>query len=71
MVGWGAPTRQVRNDWLALLLEPPEKVCTPTTEQWRAASAHTPHSARRRANTSWRARPAPTEHGHHGAGPRR
>jgi hypothetical protein len=42
MVGWEAPTRQVRDDWLALLLEPPEKVCTPTTEQWESGvCAHT------------------------------
>ncbi|KAA0114152.1 YciI family protein [Mycolicibacterium sp. P9-22] len=42
MVGWEAPTRQVRNDWLALLLEPPEKVCAPTTEQWESGvCAHT------------------------------
>ena len=41
MVGWRPPTRKLGNDWLALLLEPPEKACPPGTEEWESgACAH-------------------------------
>lgn len=36
MVGWSPPTREVGRDWLALLLEPPEKACPPDTEEWKS-----------------------------------
>lgn len=34
MVGWNPPTRALGSDWLALLLEPPEKACPPGTDEW-------------------------------------
>jgi hypothetical protein len=41
MVHWMAPEQQVGSDWLALLLEPPEKVNTPGTEEWdRVVAQH-------------------------------
>ena len=36
MVGWNAPAEPLSSDWLALLLEPPEKVYTPGTKEWEA-----------------------------------
>lgn len=36
MVGWNAPTGPVGDDWLALLLEPPENVCPPTSEEFES-----------------------------------
>jgi hypothetical protein len=38
MVAWNAPTQEVGADWLALLLEPPEDIQTPTAEQLDAAT---------------------------------
>jgi hypothetical protein len=41
MVHWMAPEQQVGSDWLALLLEPPEKVNTPGSEEWdRVVAQH-------------------------------
>lgn len=34
IVHWKAPTEPIGNDWLALLLEPPENVRTPGTDEW-------------------------------------
>ncbi|BBX34918.1 DGPF domain-containing protein [Mycolicibacterium mageritense DSM 44476 = CIP 104973] len=34
MVHWQAPEQPLTNDWLALLLEPPEKIHTPGTDEW-------------------------------------
>ena len=34
MVHWGAPGAPVSDDWMALLLEPPEKACPPGTAEW-------------------------------------
>ena len=34
MVHWQAPEQAVGNDWLALLLEPPEAVNVPGTDEW-------------------------------------
>jgi hypothetical protein len=34
IVHWKAPTKPIGNDWLALLLEPPENVRTPGTDEW-------------------------------------
>lgn len=36
MVGWNPPTGSVGDDWLALLLEPPENVCPPTSEEFES-----------------------------------
>ncbi|MBU9763601.1 transcription initiation protein [Mycobacterium sp. TNTM28] len=36
MVHWQAPEQPLGNDWLALLLEPPEAVNTPGTDAWNA-----------------------------------
>jgi hypothetical protein len=36
MVDWEAPERALRNDWLAILLEPPGPEIAPGTEQWEA-----------------------------------
>lgn len=41
MVGWNTPARAVANDWLALLLEPPETAVTPGSAEWeRGISEH-------------------------------
>ncbi|WP_029106793.1 YciI family protein [Mycobacterium sp. URHD0025] len=41
MVHWQAPEQPLGNDWLALLLEPPEDVNTPGTDEWnRQAGLH-------------------------------
>ncbi|MDH6197956.1 hypothetical protein M2272_004612 [Mycobacterium frederiksbergense] len=41
MVWWNAPAKQVGNDWLALLLERPENITVPDSEEWkRGVSAH-------------------------------
>lgn len=34
IVHWQAPEQPLGNDWLALLLEPPEQVNTPGTDEW-------------------------------------
>ncbi|MGU3501681.1 YciI family protein [Mycobacterium sp. C31M] len=39
IVHWKAPTQQVRDDWLALLLEPADAVHAPDTPQWQAGAA--------------------------------
>jgi hypothetical protein len=39
MVHWMAPTQQVGSDWLALLLEPPEKVNVPGSAEFERLSA--------------------------------
>lgn len=42
MVGWTPPSEPLGADWLALLLEPPEKVCPPSSEEWETGvCAHT------------------------------
>ncbi|MHC9296543.1 YciI family protein [Mycobacterium sp. LTG2003] len=42
MVGWNPPSEQLGNDWLALLLEPEDNVCVPSTEEWESGvCAHT------------------------------
>ncbi len=38
MAGWIPPARQPANDWLALLLEPPEKTCEPGSQEWEQGS---------------------------------
>lgn len=41
MVHWTAPQQKLGSDWLALLLEPPEKVNTPGSEEWdRVVAQH-------------------------------
>ncbi|WP_018598684.1 YciI family protein [Mycobacterium sp. 155] len=39
MVHWQAPEQPLGNDWLALLLEPPENVHTPGTDEWNKQAA--------------------------------
>ncbi|OBG79680.1 transcription initiation protein [Mycobacterium sp. E802] len=39
IVHWQAPEQPLGNDWLALLLEPPELVNTPGTDEWNAQAA--------------------------------
>lgn len=39
MVHWRAPEQPLRNDWLALLLEPPEAVNVPGTNEWNKQAA--------------------------------
>ncbi|GAS88748.1 YciI family protein [Mycolicibacterium brisbanense] len=39
MVHWRAPEQPLRNDWLALLLEPPESVNVPGTDEWNKQAA--------------------------------
>ncbi|AKS35804.1 YciI family protein [Mycolicibacterium goodii] len=39
IVHWKAPTEKIGADWLALLLEPPEDVRTPGTDEWNALAA--------------------------------
>lgn len=39
MVHWQAPEQPLSNDWLALLLERPEDVNTPGTDEWNAQAA--------------------------------
>ncbi|MCV7288247.1 transcription initiation protein [Mycolicibacterium wolinskyi] len=42
MVGWNPPSEQLGSDWLALLLEPADNVCAPSTEEWESGvCAHT------------------------------
>lgn len=38
MIGWNPPAESVRDDWLALLLEQPEDVCPPSTEEWESGA---------------------------------
>ncbi|MEX3651404.1 MULTISPECIES: YciI family protein [Mycolicibacterium] len=39
MVHWQAPEQPLGNDWLALLLEPPQEINTPGTDEWNAQAA--------------------------------
>jgi hypothetical protein len=34
MVEWNQPADRIRDDWLVLLLEPPETVCAPDSDEW-------------------------------------